>query len=409
MPEYQCCLGPHSFQCSVCIPNDISEHERIRGMRGVKNKRGYFLQLLLLFFVVPILCFVAIQLHNDFAVTSRMFKDVSDAAAETFPFLVLQDNNTTTTTTMTSNIREKALTTPPDDEAGIPKCFVNLHIPKVGGRTVGRFLKQVFETELNFTRYGHYGFPSDEMWPSNDTDRIFVQGHFSTKIFQEFPELQKCFAMTVLRQPVDRAISAFFYHQHRPVQLDYCLSEELKKSIRCRNYWQYSNDMTLRLVGPWEMHWKSANVGSQAKGNQKESSGATKNKTDPRSQSMGRKNNNITLQRPSNAKRERQNSTLVGVPRMKKNDLVTAKQNMQRYFDVVCFLTDLPSCARQILTAFQVDPSKVDLSIMTENKDNEYKTRKRPNHLEPDEMRKFQEANLLDMELYNWSLATFAV
>jgi hypothetical protein len=87
--------------------------------------------------------------------------------------------------------------------------------------------------------------------------------------------------------------------------------------------------------------------------------------------------------------------------------LADAKRNLKQYFDVVCFLYDLPSCANQILEAFQIDPSAagIDLSMMTESKDTKFKTRSRPTKLEPDDMRKFQEANRLDLELYKWAMA----
>jgi hypothetical protein len=255
----------------------------------------------------------------------------------------------------------------PSVPSSIPTCVVNMHIPKVGGRTVGIFLTQVLMggSALNFSKHRVYGSDKDKMWPKNNTDRIFVQGHFSTEIFRVHPELQECFAMTVLRQPVDRAISAFFYHNHRPSQLDYCLSSERKKRIRCRNYWQYSNDMTLRLAGPKEIHWKSSIVSK--------------------------------LTAPT-------------VPRANESHLADAKRNLKKYFDVVCFLHDLPSCANQILETFQIDPSAagIGLSMMTERKDNQYKTRTAPTELVQDDMRKFQEANHLDLELYNWALSTYS-
>jgi hypothetical protein len=246
---------------------------------------------------------------------------------------------------------------------------VNLHIPKVGGRTVEKFLNQVLMggSALNFSRHGLYGVATDKMWPKNNTNGIFVQGHFSTDIFRVHPELQECFTMTVLRQPVDRAISAFLYHDHRPSQLDSCLSSEVKTRIRCRNYWQYSNDMTLRFAGPKEIHWKSSLVGKLTQ------------------------------------------RTRVPVPRANESHLADAKRNLKQYFDVVCFLHDLPSCANQILEAFQIDPSAagIDLSMMTESKDTRFKTRKRPTELEQDDVRKFEEANHLDLELYNWAMALY--
>jgi hypothetical protein len=90
--------------------------------------------------------------------------------------------------------------------------------------------------------------------------------------------------------------------------------------------------------------------------------------------------------------------------------LVDAKRKMKEYFDVVCFLHDLPSCANQILSAFQIDytvAARIDLSGMTTNKNSAFKTRERPNKLDSDSLLKFQNTNQLDLDLYNWALSTY--
>ncbi|KAL7461123.1 hypothetical protein ACHAXS_001552 [Conticribra weissflogii] len=86
-------------------------------------------------------------------------------------------------------------------------------------------------------------------------------GHFTTILFDKSLHSESCFKMTVLREPVSRAISAFFYHKHNyPRDVDSCLStgdvDTSRKGTRpCRLQWQYSNDMTRRLAGLPDTKW----------------------------------------------------------------------------------------------------------------------------------------------------------
>eukprot|EP00980_Cylindrotheca_fusiformis_P013026 scaffold3254_cov98-Cylindrotheca_fusiformis.AAC.7 len=279
-------------------------------------------------------------------------------------------------------------------KSGIPTCFVNLHIPKVGGRTVGSFLKQVLlQSPLNFKLYRQYG-SEDLLW--HTTHKAYIQGHFTTRIFVEYPELQDCFTMTVLREPVDRAVSAFFFHRHRIEQIDYCLSKDDANLLLCRNYWQYSNDMTLRLAGPPDIPWQSSALGKSA---------VVANETKPNNETPQQLKQRI---RRSKIIKRRDRYATSKVVTTNETHLVDAKTNLMQYFDLVCFLSDLPSCAEQVLATFRMDPADMDVSMMTLNKDNVHKTRTRPKRLPSDAFLKFQGANQLDLELYNWALSNFS-
>lgn len=368
----------------------------------------------------------------------------------------------------------------------IPKCLVNLHIPKVGGRTVGTFLQQVANV-TGFERYSLYGHKGEKSFEDivnakralqrkgigdadnhthsdsslsdnqdNDImkkehyyDNIFIQGHFSARIFDLYPELKECLIMTVLREPADRAISAFFFHRHKRGQIDRCLSPDnynARKDVQpttnvgdeesppglvirrgnstilfskpttadhqgaklnlaqarvnnahrkgplrrgdvtsrsCKLFWQYSNDVTRRFAGLPELPWKCWEMNER----------------------KGRKWRDKS--RPEEPRRE--NTFLISsISRMNGTHLARAKENMKNSLGLVCFLHDLPSCAERILKAFQLDASEMDVSIMRTNKTNAWKTKSRPERMEEEVLQKFQKANRLDQQLYDWALKMYS-
>lgn len=93
-------------------------------------------------------------------------------------------------------------------QASPPPCLVFLHVPKVGGRTVEEVLNKVAE-QMGFRLVNIYSkdFTRPLKMVANGT---VTTGHFTTALFDLNPNMTQCYAMTVLREPVDRAISAFF-------------------------------------------------------------------------------------------------------------------------------------------------------------------------------------------------------
>ncbi|KAL3769700.1 hypothetical protein ACHAWO_013571 [Cyclotella atomus] len=274
-----------------------------------------------------------------------------------------------------------------DKPKPIPTCMVFLHIPKSGGRSVISLITAVTLGVMSFTEQRTYGAENVNMKVSDlQVNHTITFGHFTTLLFEEEPKFRQCFTMTVLREPVDRAISAFFYHGHRKREINKCLhaatikhrevsikgrrhlrgvlldQERIrnKKARSCRANWQYSNDMTRRLAGSSDTKWNT------------------------RAESKYR------------------------VVQPNKTHLEDAKKKLLDEFDLVCFIHDLPSCADRILDAFQLNRTDErlhdGLSYMTAEVDPRFKTINRPNELDEFAMDEFRRANVLDLELYDWAL-----
>ena len=244
-----------------------------------------------------------------------------------------------------------------------PPCLVFLHIPKVGGRTLTNFLGEVANT-MGFnttTLYREKRVPAGSL----SSDKKFYVGHFTSMFFDRFPDTVRCHAVTMLREPVDRAISAFFFHKHKyPRDVVPCLVEK-----KCWLNWQYSNDNTRRLAGLPETGW-------------------------------------VTLLEDS----------FYSIP-PNRTWLDYAKRNLATRIDTVCFLQDLQSCVRKILRAFSLDVNQNHTITDLANKslamfegqnrsNNKYRTRKRKT-INNETMELFQRANDIDIELYEWAVQQY--
>jgi hypothetical protein len=330
--------------------------------------------------VTLIVCLVGVTIYNIYArqssggiVNARFENGIS----RTKRSHVNVNVNTTTTLPIWNGTSDNNLQFLPQSntttaqstiQSTLPTCLVYLHVPKVGGRTIGSFLNQIKEhPQLRHTAtYSVYG--ERLRWDPRVLDgkkRFMLLGHFSTKLFDLHHSLRDCFVMTVLRQPVDRAISAFFFHGHSSEEITKCLSNSSITRRHCQLYWQYSNDMTRYFTGLDDMPWNTYLVG---------------------------KNKNKAVPQPTNF------------------SLDEAKRKLTDYFDLVCFLNDLPSCAERLLSAFQLgtaNETDIDVSMMAKNNMSQYRTQSRPNALRKESMLRFQNANRVDKQLYDWAISNF--
>ena len=188
---------------------------------------------------------------------------------------------------------------------------------------------------------------------------MYILGHFTTKLFELNPPLKACYKITGLREPVDRAISAAFFHGHNASKMDHdCLGIDISlRRKRCKKWWHYSNDM-VRYYSGHGIHWNTYD----------------------------------------------ENELSANVPN--RSHLERAKDKLSSSFDLVCFLHDLPSCAKEVMEAFHLNITHIpSLAMMKTDKDsNIFKTPTRT-LLSEKLMAKFKDSNNLDLELYDWALA----
>ncbi|GKZ01274.1 hypothetical protein MPSEU_001078400 [Mayamaea pseudoterrestris] len=140
-----------------------------------------------------------------------------------------------------------------------PNCLIVYHVPKTGGLTLGEYVK-LFARSMKWTfhhwyaYYNHFQDTAISKHPFPFRNHSVVHMGHMTRQFERETQTQHCTKMTLLREPVDRVISAFYYHGHNDSDWQACLSVNASKS--CRLWWEYSNDVTRRFTTNHET-WNS--------------------------------------------------------------------------------------------------------------------------------------------------------
>lgn len=240
-------------------------------------------------------------------------------------------------------------------------CIVFFHIPKAGGSSFNMFLNKVQETMgWDMPNWGTYWFQHHTTPPSklaaSDKDKdlfmayetVIHRGHL-TPAFLEFTSTKKCLTFTMLREPIDRVISAFYYHGHRTIGWDYCL----KNNTHCKHSHEYQNGVT-RLF----------------------SSNATWTSYDEKPFAAE------TLDR--------------------KQHLLKAQQFLMNV-DLVCFLDDIDNCKRNLLAAANLT-QRISIQAAESKKENVNKNRE---NVTAATRHAIKLANELDIELYDWAVQQF--
>jgi Sulfotransferase family len=267
-----------------------------------------------------------------------------------------------------SHPRRQALKWKKKVSGGGPPCLIVYHIPKTGGTTLEHYLRQLgqalgwdYNNWDDFARKypgrGPFLTKPGRTWDVRN--RIIHEGHL-TPHFEKVTFTHKCAKLTVMRDPLERVISAFYFHKrenHSLAEWENCLHTS------CWLDFEYRNDMTRRFAGR-SRWWNSLDRRGYLNDYQK---GGL------------------------------DNEMLINVTEA---DLEAAQKRLLT-LDAVCFLTNLKPCVdRFVRDTFGLD----EVAWPSENLNKARRSKKDVT----DELRtEISEANQLDIRLYEWATKTF--
>jgi hypothetical protein len=105
-----------------------------------------------------------------------------------------------------------------------------LHTPKTAGRTLIDYLRSVYGPERSYFSAGLYDLVRfSAMPPDNVRDLRIIGGHFNFGFHE--PHFSDFTYFTLLREPVDRIVSFYYYRRRSPQENDYREINEKKISL----------------------------------------------------------------------------------------------------------------------------------------------------------------------------------
>jgi hypothetical protein len=135
---------------------------------------------------------------------------------------------------------------------GRPRSYVFLHIPKTGGITMYHVLNRQFDRSQVFTIRGIADRREFDKFSETSREQLqLVRGHMEFGIHSCLTEPVSYF--TILREPVDRVISHYYYHKTRPDDPIYESAQklDLKAYVESRIGIFVDNFQTRMLAGKW--------------------------------------------------------------------------------------------------------------------------------------------------------------
>lgn len=143
----------------------------------------------------------------------------------------------------------------PDDlnNSADGKTLIFLHLLKTGGRTLASVLKRNYSDDVRFHYGQRPGETLEDLQQLSEPERRSLQlvhGHFDFGIHTCFP--QPCTYITLLRHPVERVISHYYYALHNPQHYTHQLVKENDMSLT--DYLEHgiidlNNGQTRRIAG----------------------------------------------------------------------------------------------------------------------------------------------------------------
>jgi len=128
--------------------------------------------------------------------------------------------------------------------------IIFLHLPKTAGTTLARIIDRQYDSIAILSLYGSMLGEELATIPQNQMDRLrIVTGHlyFGAHAFSSRPGTY----VTMLREPIDRVISHYYFVRHEPSNYLYDLARKmsLKEFVESCGKQEPNNDQTRLLAG----------------------------------------------------------------------------------------------------------------------------------------------------------------
>jgi hypothetical protein len=133
---------------------------------------------------------------------------------------------------------------------GPQPLIIFLHLPKTAGTTLARIIERQYDSSGILSLYESMFGKELAVVPEHQMDNLrIVMGHlyFGAHAFGA----RSCTYLTVLREPIDRVISHYYFVRHDPANYLYELARKmtLKEFVESRGRQEPNNDQTRLLAG----------------------------------------------------------------------------------------------------------------------------------------------------------------
>jgi len=289
-----------------------------------------------------------------------------------------------------------------------PPCLLVYHIPKTGGTSVQAYLRRVAQTlQWEYRDLDRWAVANPGQLPPPGASRaarrggggVVHEGHI-TPLYESLTDTRQCAKLTVLRDPVDRVVSAFRSHPHTNHSIDVlraCLATTTtppQQQHRTTTTGDGPHFVTSAGPCPWDFEYRNDVTRRFA------NRGRWWNSFERDRYLLQQRRQQLPQRRPGDGMEEKEDG-LVLVLEPSEDDLDRAMMRL-RTMTAVCFLSDLAGCMeRFVRRTYGVEqPFGPDLMYNVGPGDG-------MGPITPTLRREIARANALDVRLYEWALETF--